>query len=242
MENTQPARVAVIGAGYVGVVTAVGLASLGHRVTLTERDETRLAGLTEGRVPFYEPGLQELFEEKLDDGLLTVTGSNTEAAASADVVMLTLPTPPGAKGRADLSIIEGVLVELSSVLSADSVVAVKSTAPAGSTRSFQARLDELGSEAKVVSNPEFLAEGRAVRDFFEPDRVVVGGDDDNAVAKVAGLYADLDAPTLLTDPQSSEMIKYASNAYLASRIDSSTFTYSSSRTGVPSETPTVSAL
>lgn len=218
MENTQPARVAVIGAGYVGVVTAVGLASLGHRVTLTERDENRLAGLAEGRVPFYEPGLQELFEEKLDDGLLTVSGSNADAAASADVVMLTLPTPPGVKGRADLSIIEGVLVELSSELGPDTVVAVKSTTPAGSTRRFQARLHELGSPAKVVSNPEFLAEGRAIRDFFEPDRVVVGGDDDAAVARVAALYADLDAPTLLTDPQSSEMIKYASNAYLASRI------------------------
>ena len=211
-------EVAVIGAGYVGLVTAAGLAALGHRVQVGEADEAKLARLERGEVPFYEAGLDRLVAKGIEDGLLTFHGDNHVAVAEAAVVIVALPTPPAADGSADLAVLDAAISDFSPSLRPRAVVALKSTVPVGSVARLQATLDEGGIEATVVSNPEFLREGTAVGDFFEPDRIVVGSRDDHAPGVLVELYKDIPAPVLITDPPSSEMIKYASNAYLATRI------------------------
>lgn len=211
-------KVAVIGAGYVGLVTGAGLTALGHRVRIGEADPERLTVLSEGTVPFFEADLDRLVSEGIADGLLSFHGDNHEAVEDAEVVMVALPTPPAADGSADLAIIEAALRDLAPALEPGAVVAMKSTVPVGSLAKFQAALDELGASATVVSNPEFLREGSAVGDFFGPDRIVIGSRDQAAAERLVEMYRSIQAPVLITDPASSEMIKYASNAYLATRI------------------------
>jgi len=209
---------AVIGAGYVGLVQAAGLAALGHRVRAGERSAERLAMLEAGEVPIYEPDLGRLISDGVASGLLTFHRENTEAVGSAQVVFVAVPTPPSADGSADTSIVEVVVAEIGPALVNGSLVVMKSTVPVGSARRFQAALDEVGATATVLSNPEFLREGSAVADFFHPDRIVVGTRSQDAAEVMIELYRGLDAPVVVTDPISSEMIKYGANAYLASRI------------------------
>ncbi len=211
-------QVAVIGAGYVGLVTGAGLAYLGHNVRLGERDPEKLKTLAAGRVPFFEAGLDRLLEEGIENKLLSFHSDNKEAVQGARVVFIALPTPPDEDGSADTSYIEGALDELGPLLAPDTVVVLKSTVPVGSVRRFQARLDSFGAEATVISNPEFLREGSAVGDFLHPDRIVIGTRSQEAAEVMMELYQSLQAPVVITDPPSSEMIKYASNAYLATRI------------------------
>ena len=156
--------------------------------------------------------------ETIDSGLLTFHGDNSEAVRDAAVVLIALPTPPAADGSADLAFIDGALRDFAGALEHDAVIAMKSTVPVGSVSRFQALLDELGVRASVVSNPEFLREGSAVADFFHPDRIVIGSRDQTASETLIEMYRPIKAPIVLTDPKSSEMIKYASNAYLATRI------------------------
>ncbi len=211
-------QIAVIGAGYVGVVTGAGLAYLGHTVRLGERDPAKLATLSAGRVPFFEAGLDRLLAEGIDNNLISFHADNKEAVEGARVVFIALPTPPDEDGSADISYIEGALEDLGPRLEPQTVVVLKSTVPVGSVARFQAFLDELGAEATVISNPEFLREGSAVGDFLHPDRVVIGTRNQDAAEVMLELYQALQAPVVVTDPASSEMIKYASNAYLATRI------------------------
>ena len=211
-------NIAVIGAGYVGLVTAGGLASLGHRVRVGEADAERLAQLQAGRVPLHEAGLEEVLVETTGDGRLAFHGDNTEAVSGARVVIVALPTPPSADGSADLATIEAAIDDFANGLEPGVVVVIKSTVPVGSVVKFQGHLDALGVEATVVSNPEFLREGSAVHDFFHPDRIVIGSRDQAATDTLIEMYEAIDAPIVDTDPPSSEMIKYASNAYLATRI------------------------
>ena len=211
-------RIAVIGAGYVGLVTGAALATLGHRVRIGEVDPEKVATLAEGIVPFFEADLDRLVSEGIADGLLTFHIDNDEAVDQAEVVLIALPTPPAADGSADLAVIETALRDLASSLSPGAVVALKSTVPVGSVVRFQDALDDLGATATVVSNPEFLREGSAVGDFFGPDRIVIGSTDQDAAERLVEMYRSIQAPVLITDPESSEMIKYASNAYLATRI------------------------
>jgi UDPglucose 6-dehydrogenase len=211
-------EVAVIGAGYVGLVTAAGLSYLGHRVRVGEVDEQKLRKLEAGEVPFYEAGLDRLIAEGAANHLLTFHADNSEAVSGARVVFIALPTPSGVNGAANTSIIEAALDGFGRRLGPDAVVVLKSTVPVGSVARFQAQLNELGATAVVVSNPEFLREGSAVGDFMHPDRIVIGTDDQEAAEVMLALYAGLQAPAVVTDPASSEMIKYASNAYLATRI------------------------
>lgn len=211
-------QVAVIGAGYVGLVTGAGLAYLGHTVRLGERDPGKLETLAAGQVPFFEAGLDRLLTEGIDNKLLSFHADNKEAVEGAKVVFIALPTPPDEDGSADTSYIEGALAELGPVLPAGTVVVMKSTVPVGSVARFQAYLDGLGAEATVISNPEFLREGSAVGDFLHPDRIVIGTRSQEAAEVMLELYQALQAPVVVTDPPSSEMIKYASNAYLATRI------------------------
>lgn len=210
-------EIAVIGAGYVGLVTGAGLAHLGHRVRLAERDEAKLATLEAGGVPIYEVGLEDLLAEGRSSGRLTFHADNKEAAEGAEFVFLCLPTPPGPDGRADLSYVEGVIDELAPVVDDSAIFVVKSTVPPGSVARFAKRLTELGSGAAIASHPEFLREGRAVEDFMNPDRIVVGAFTEEVAHAVTSLY-DPSTPAVVTDPTSAEMIKYASNSYLAARL------------------------
>jgi UDPglucose 6-dehydrogenase len=211
-------NIAVIGAGYVGLVTGAGLAGLGHRVRLGEADPDKVAALNEGRVPFFEANLDRLVSEGMADGLLTFHADNHDAVADAQVVIIALPTPPADDGSADLAVIDTALRDLAPHLAENAVVALKSTVPVGSVARFQQTLDDMGAAATVVSNPEFLREGSAVGDFFGPDRIVIGSRNQEAAERLVEMYRSIQAPVLITDPSSSEMIKYASNAYLATRI------------------------
>ena len=211
-------QVGVIGAGYVGLVTAAGLSALGHKVVVGEIDPTKVEALEAGEIPFHEAGLESLVTEGLDKDLLSFHTDNRIAVKGAEVVLLALPTPPAHDGSADLSMLESAVSGIAPHLESGTVVVTKSTVPVGSVARFQALLDDAGSDAVVVSNPEFLREGSAVGDFFHPDRIVIGSRDQEASEKLIELYQSLQAPVLVTDPASAEMIKYASNAYLATRI------------------------
>lgn len=211
-------NVAIIGAGYVGLVTGAGLANLGHRVRIGERDRERVELLRSGGVPIFEQGLPDLLARAIERETISFHDSNVDAVEDADLVFLCLPTPESPDGRADLSFIDAVVDELATVVADDALFVTKSTVPPGTAASLRKRLADLGSPARVVSHPEFLREGKAVEDFMEPDRVVVGAYETEDAEKVASLYRSLDTEVVITDPTSSEMIKYANNAYLAARL------------------------
>ncbi len=210
--------IAIIGAGYVGLVTGAGLAGLGHRVRLGEANEERVELLRNGGVPIYEEGLPELLAETAESGLLSFHGSNKEAVSGAALVFLALPTPEAEDGRADLRFVHAVIDELANEVTDGTIFVVKSTVPPGTVAALRKRLADNGSPARIVSHPEFLREGKAVHDFVHPDRVVVGAWDEADARVVADLYRDLETQVVITDPTSAEMIKYASNAYLAARL------------------------
>ncbi|MGC7095253.1 UDP-glucose dehydrogenase family protein [Amycolatopsis lurida] len=205
--------VGVVGAGYVGLTTAACLAHLGHRVICTEIDESKVDRLGRGEVPIHEPGLPELVSEGLGTGRLRFTGSAADLR-DAEVVFVCVPTPMGGRGEADLRALESVLRELSTLLAPGTVLVLKSTVPVGTT----ARVPELTGrdDLPAVSNPEFLREGFAVRDFLEPGRIVLGGD--RGLSEVESLYRGLDAPVVRTNAASAELGKYACNAFLALKL------------------------
>src|SRR4051812_24368665 len=213
-------EVAVVGAGYVGLTTASCLARLGHTVTCADLDEQRVRSLSKGEVPILEEGLPALVAEGLAAGRLRFVVGATNAARSAEFVFLCVQTPQSESGAADLSAVEAVIQEIAPVLRAGTVVINKSTMPVGSTQFVARHLSQGGAnnDVRVASNPEFLREGTAVRDFLEPARVVIGCDDTAVAVRVSDLYRDVKAPILVTDPASAEMIKYASNAFLATKI------------------------
>jgi len=214
-------RVAVLGAGYVGLTTAACFAHLGHDVRCADIDAERVARLRKGEVPILELGLPELVAEGLAARRLDFVVGAPEAARNADLVFLCVQTPQGADGAADLSFVENVAREIAPVLAPRTVVVNKSTVPVGSTRFVQRVLSEAGFTSDgvtVASNPEFLREGQAVRDFLNPDRIVIGCENPEAAVRVSELYKGIQAPVLVTDPASAEMIKYASNAFLATKV------------------------
>ena len=214
MSGREP--VGVIGVGYVGLVTAACLAELGHPVVCRDIDAERVALLQRGEVPIHEPGVPELL--KRNAARLTFTLDMEDVFREARIAIICVDTPPTASGDADLSRVESVIDALPA--SAEGAILVmKSTVPVGTGQRVRTELDARGREdVGYVSNPEFLREGSAVADFREPDRVVVGGDRPDDVARVARLYSDLQAPILSTDTASAEMIKLASNAFLATKI------------------------
>jgi UDPglucose 6-dehydrogenase len=208
--------VAVIGAGYVGVTTGACLASLGHRVICADFDAAKVEQLSRAEVAIREPDLAGLIAEGIAAGRLRFVADSREATRDAMVVFLCLPTPMGAGGMADLGALDAVLTEIREVLPAGSVVVNKSTVPVGTAAHVAELLAR--SDVSVVSNPEFLREGTAIRDFLSPDRIVVGSDDQDAAERVAALYARLGAPTVLTDAASAELVKYAANCFLAMKL------------------------
>jgi UDPglucose 6-dehydrogenase len=211
-------EVAVIGAGYVGLVTGAGLANLGHSVRVGESNPERVEMLRAGQVPIFEHGLPDLISRAIERETISFHSSNPEAVEGAALVFLCLPTPESEDGRADLRFIHSVIDELANQVGDDVIFVVKSTVPPGTAASLRKRLADLGSSARLVSHPEFLREGKAVEDFMEPDRIVVGSYDKADAELVASLYRSIDTEVIITDPTSSEMIKYANNAYLATRI------------------------
>jgi UDPglucose 6-dehydrogenase len=208
--------VAVIGAGYVGLPTAATLAHFGHSVVLAESDPARLAALRRGRMPIVEAELDELVAGGVAAGKLRFTDSATEAVRGAKFVFLCLPTPQSPDGSADLSFVEAAAKEIGPHLSPRAIVVNKSTVPVGSATTVEQLIDR--SDVSVVSNPEFLREGSAVVDSLHPDRIVVGADDPQAAAMVGELFATTSAPLIVTDATTSETIKYASNAFLATKL------------------------
>jgi UDPglucose 6-dehydrogenase len=210
-------RIGVFGAGYVGLVTAACLAELGHEVVVRDVVPEKVDRLQRGEVPIFEPGLDELIAK--NEGRLRFTLVASEAVEGADFVFVCVDTPPVPySGDADLSRVWTVVEELPSV-EGRPILVMKSTVPVGTGEKVRTALDQRGLEhVGYVSNPEFTAEGRAVRDFMQPDRVVVGAFDDEHAERVAGLYAELDGPVVRMDVHSAEMVKLASNAFLMTRI------------------------
>ncbi len=208
--------VAVIGAGYVGLPTAATLAHFGHAVVLAERDPARLTALRTGRMPIVEVGLDDLVAGGVAAGTLSFTDSAVEAVVGAEFVFLCVPTPQSADGSADLSYVEAAAKEIASHLEPGAIVVNKSTVPVGSATMVEQVIGR--PDVRVVSNPEFLREGTAVHDSLNPDRIVVGADDPQAAAKVGELFSSTSAPLIVTDATTSETIKYASNAFLATKL------------------------
>jgi UDPglucose 6-dehydrogenase len=208
--------VAVIGVGYVGLPTAATLAHLGHRVTCGDNDPAKVALLEEGKVPIVEDHLEELVHEGQASGRLRFVVGATAAVEGAEFVFLCVPTPQGDDGSADLSYVEAVAEEIAPHLLPGTIIVNKSTVPVGSTLVVERVLGR--HDVLVVSNPEFLREGTAVPDSLHPERIVVGADDQSAAAKVGDLFAGTHAPLLITDAATAETIKYASNAFLATKL------------------------
>lgn len=209
------ADIAIAGAGYVGLTSAACFCEMGHRVRLLEIDPHRLALLRRGECPIYEPGLPELLRKHLGKAL-RVTDQMAEAVQGAAALFACVGTPPSASGAPDLSALRRLLRDLKTVPHLEGTVLVlKSTVPPGTNRMAY---DALQGRIPVVSNPEFLREGTALHDFFHPDRVVVGSPDEGAALLVAGLYKGVDAPLLVTGWEEAELIKYATNGFLAVKI------------------------
>ena len=209
-------RLAIIGTGYVGLTTGVCFAHLGHDVVCADIDAQKVAKLSRGEVPIVEHRLDELLAEGLRKGNLRFVVGAAAAVADAEIVFLCVPTPQGDDGSADLSYVEAAAAEIASALAYEAIVVNKSTVPVGSTRVVERVLKR--PDVRVVSNPEFLREGSAVDDFLKPDRVVVGCEDRSAAIAVGALYDSVRAQVIVTDPASAETIKYAANAFLATKL------------------------
>lgn len=216
-------QIAVVGTGYVGLVTGTCFAETGNNVICVDIDEKKVERMKNGEVPIYEPGLEVLFERNTRQGRLHFTTDLAEAIKDAQIIFLALPTPPGEDGSADLSYILGVANKLSFLIEDYKVIVDKSTVPVGTAEKVHAALVAHVSKDlfDVVSNPEFLREGVAVDDFMKPDRVVIGTNSDRARETMRQLYEPFvrqGNPIIFMDERSAEMTKYAANSYLAARI------------------------
>ena len=208
--------IAIIGTGYVGLTTGACFASLGHSVTCCDIDVAKVRILESGEIPFVEDGLHEIIQRSRDTGHLRFALGADPTVRTADVIFLCVPTPQDDDGSADLSYVRAAANEIGPLLKAGAVVVNKSTVPVGSFHIVADALDR--DDVHVISNPEFLREGSAVRDFLDPDRIVIGADSQVAADIVASLYASLDTDIVFTDPASAELIKYAANGFLAMKI------------------------
>jgi UDPglucose 6-dehydrogenase len=218
-------RILVIGAGYVGLVTAACMAHVGHSVIGLDNDPEKINLLQEASIPIYEPDLREMVKEHLG-GRLRFTISYEEAVPWAEIVIVAVGTPSDSVGNAELKYVWQVIGDLALHIQEPTVVAIKSTVPVGTCDEIDHYLDQklrdrfgpLAPRVAVLANPEFLREGRAVADFMKADRVVIGGMDDGATLALKEVYEPLQVPIIVTDRRSAELIKYASNAFLATKI------------------------
>ncbi|ABY36051.1 MAG TPA: UDP-glucose/GDP-mannose dehydrogenase family protein [Chloroflexus aurantiacus] len=214
-------NICVVGTGYVGLTTGVCFADLGHSVTCIEIDLHKLELLRSGKSPIFEPGLEELQERNMRAGRLRFTDDYAVGIPDAEFIFITVGTPMGEDGSADLTYVKAAARSIGQYLRSGSIIIDKSTVPVGTGDMVENIIAEYaGPDVKfdVVSNPEFLREGSALSDFFKPDRIVLGAKNREAAQRVAALHETLGAPIIITDLRTAEMIKYASNAFLATRI------------------------
>ena len=217
-------RIAVIGTGYVGLVGGAGLADFGHEVVCVDKDEDKIASLRRGEIPFYEPGLKEVVERNVREGRLVFSTDLADAVRRYGVILSAVGTPEAEGGAVDLSQVDAVAREVGRHMTGYRVIVQKSTVPMGTARRIRRIIEENQSEPHefdVVSNPEFLREGSAVEDFMRPNRVVVGADSARAAEIMRDIYRPLyliRTPIVETTPETAELIKYASNAFLATKI------------------------
>ena len=215
--------IAVIGTGYVGLVTGAGLADFGNEVVCVDIDERKIEALRAGVIPIYEPGLDTLVSKNVEEGRLSFTTDLAEAIRASRAIFIAVGTPPKPDGSADLRYVEEVARSIAKHMDGPKLVITKSTVPIGTGRMIERIIEEQGSghKASIVSNPEFLREGSAIEDFMRPDRVVIGASDEQSVALMKEIYAplhSLEIPFVVTNVESSELIKYAANGFLATKI------------------------
>ncbi len=214
-------KICVIGVGYVGLVTGTCFADLGHQVTCVDVDESKIEKLRAGVMPIYEPGLEEMVRRNAQANRLHFTTSYPEGLAGAEFAFIAVGTPQGSGGEADLNYVRAAARSIALAMDHPLIIVNKSTVPIGTgdwVADIVRRHQPQPIDFSVVSNPEFLREGSAINDFMSPDRIVLGSLDPEAAAQVAQLYLSLRAPIMITDLRTAEMIKYASNAFLATRI------------------------
>lgn len=215
-------RICVIGVGYVGLVTGTCFADLGNQVVCLDISQDRIDKLQRGEMPIFEPGLEELVARNVAAKRLTFTTSYREAIPGSDFIFIAVNTPSGVDGEADLQYVSNATESIAQVINAYAIIVNKSTVPVGTgdlvAQILTERGKRVGKDFDTVSNPEFLSEGTAVYDFQQPDRIVLGSTNRDAAEKVAALYLPLGKPIMITDLRTAEMIKYASNAFLATRI------------------------
>jgi UDPglucose 6-dehydrogenase len=217
-------RIAMIGTGYVGLVSGACIADFGHQVTCVDKDSTKISALNAGEIPIYEPGLKDIVQSNVRQGRLSFTTALSEALNGAEAVFIAVGTPSRrGDGHADLSYVYGATREIAAALTDFAVIITKSTVPVGTGDEVERIFHELRPDLQVavVSNPEFLREGAAIHDFKHPDRIVIGTHDDRAQRVMAEIYRPLylnQAPILYTGRRTAELIKYAANAFLATKI------------------------
>lgn len=214
-------QLAFIGAGYVGLVSGACLANIGHTVVLVDINKEKIDKLKRGIIPIYEPGLEELVKRNVKAKRLSFTTSLPEAVKKSDVIFIAVNTPPQANGKADLSYVAAAARQIAEVADSYKVVVDKSTVPVQTGERVAEtvrRYNNRGIDFDIVSNPEFLREGSAIEDFLKPDRIVVGVENKRAEKIMREIYAPIDAPFIVTDVKSAELIKHASNSFLATKI------------------------
>jgi len=214
-------KIAIIGSGYVGLVTGACFAEVGHEVICVDNDERKVKALRNGKVPIYEPGLEQLVQRNVSAHRLQFSGSIEEGVDNSEVVFIAVPTPPHTDGSVDLTYIERVAREIASVLKEYRVIVDKSTVPVKTGEKVAdtiRRYNKVNVDFDVVSNPEFLREGCAVADLLEPDRIVIGSNSERALAIMKKVYEPFMAPIMVTDINSAELIKHAANSFLALKI------------------------
>ncbi len=217
-------NICVIGGGFVGLTSAAGFAKFGHSVVCVEKDSQRLRQVKQGKLPFFEPELEELIHRGIETQSLSFTGDLREAIKGQRAIFVTVGTPTGADGRTDMSALEEVTHTLSEAMEPGQVIVLKSTVPVGTGKHIAeilANSDSKNKSIAVINNPEFLREGNAVHDFFRPQRIVIGGNVPEAVELVANIYKlgmANPVPFVMTNNETAEMIKYSSNAFLAAKV------------------------
>ncbi|WP_080848584.1 UDP-glucose dehydrogenase family protein [Cytobacillus gottheilii] len=214
-------RITVVGTGYVGLITSICLCEMGHAVTNIDIDAKRITQLNNGRSVIYEPGLQQLLEKSLKNRRLFFTIDPRFAYAQADLIFIAVGTPENPDGTANLSFLQEAVYAIAAHIEKDVIICTKSTVPVGTNERIAEMIKDMTPSqlhVSIVSNPEFLREGSAINDFFHGDRIVIGTEDSKAASVLQELYAPLNTEIMVTDIRSAEMIKYASNAFLATKI------------------------
>jgi UDPglucose 6-dehydrogenase len=217
-------KITVIGGGFVGVVAAAGFASFGHTVICVEKDAAKVARFKAGQLPFYEPNLEDLLKAGLESGRLSFVPDLENALDGQKAIFVTVGTPSAEDGRADLTALEEIVRVVSRRMQSGQILVLKSTVPVGTSRKMKELMEQngcKGNDAHIINNPEFLREGSAVFDFFNPDRIVIGGESHEAIETVTHIYRmgmTRPVPIVTTNNETAEMIKYASNAFLATKI------------------------